>query len=198
MMRFLYCFSYFRLVSVNSFFGSCLSSSNSHLLMQKQLSTFFLTQRVRLEKEMATHSNTLVWKIPWMKEPGRLQSMGLQRVRHNWATLLTHSRVRQLFRLAGVAFTENGRKASSCPPGVLCVFFISHTFHVVEMSSIFLNYFSWVFALKEWGRCSSNRPKAASVTRNYFLLRWILPGHNTMIYHIFVDFILGLFVIVYL
>ena len=36
-----------------------------------------------LEKEMATHSNTLVWKIPWMEKPGRLQSMGSQRVRHN-------------------------------------------------------------------------------------------------------------------
>ena len=31
-----------------------------------------------LEKEMATHSSTLAWKIPWMEEPGRLQSMGLQ------------------------------------------------------------------------------------------------------------------------
>jgi len=36
--------------------------------------------RVLLEKEMATHSSTLAWKIPWIKEPGRLQSMGLQRV----------------------------------------------------------------------------------------------------------------------
>ena len=36
-----------------------------------------------LEKEMATHSSTLAWKIPWNKEPGRLQSMGSQRVRHN-------------------------------------------------------------------------------------------------------------------
>ena len=33
-----------------------------------------------LEKEIATHSSTLAWKIPWMEEPGRLQSMGLQRV----------------------------------------------------------------------------------------------------------------------
>ena len=39
-----------------------------------------------LEKEMATHSSTLAWKIPWTEEPGGLQSMGLQRVRHNWAT----------------------------------------------------------------------------------------------------------------
>ena len=36
-----------------------------------------------LEKEMATHSSILAWKIPWMEEPGRLQSMGLQRIRHN-------------------------------------------------------------------------------------------------------------------
>ena len=36
-----------------------------------------------LEKEMATHSGTLVWKITWTEEHGRLQSMGLQRVGHN-------------------------------------------------------------------------------------------------------------------
>ena len=36
-----------------------------------------------LEKEMATHSNILAWKIPWMEEPGGLQSMGLQRFGHN-------------------------------------------------------------------------------------------------------------------
>ena len=36
-----------------------------------------------LEKEMATHSSTLAWKIPWMEEPGRLQSMGSLRVRHD-------------------------------------------------------------------------------------------------------------------
>ena len=35
------------------------------------------------EKEMATHSSTLAWRIPWTKEPGGLQSMGSQRVRHN-------------------------------------------------------------------------------------------------------------------
>ena len=39
-----------------------------------------------LEKEMATHSSILTWKIPWTEEPGRLQSMGSQRVRHNLET----------------------------------------------------------------------------------------------------------------
>ena len=43
-----------------------------------------LGQEDPLEKEMATHSSILVWKIPWTEEPGRLQSMGSQRVRHNW------------------------------------------------------------------------------------------------------------------
>ena len=36
-----------------------------------------------LEKEMATHSSTLAWKIPWMEEHGRLQSVGSQRVGHD-------------------------------------------------------------------------------------------------------------------
>ena len=41
-----------------------------------------------MEKEMATHSSTLAWKVPWTKEPDRLQSMGTQRVGHDWATSL--------------------------------------------------------------------------------------------------------------
>ena len=39
-----------------------------------------------LEKEMVTHSSILAWKIPWTEQPGGLQSMGSQRVRHNLAT----------------------------------------------------------------------------------------------------------------
>ena len=38
---------------------------------------------------LATHSSTLAWKIPWMEEPGRLQSLGSLRVRHDWATSLS-------------------------------------------------------------------------------------------------------------
>ena len=44
-----------------------------------------------LEKEMATHSSTLAWKIPWTEELDRLQSMGSQRVGHDWATSLSLS-----------------------------------------------------------------------------------------------------------
>ena len=41
------------------------------------------------EKAVAPHSNILAWELPWTEEPGRLQSMGLQRVGHDWATSLS-------------------------------------------------------------------------------------------------------------
>ena len=51
-----------------------------------QWTTFCQNSPPWLEKEMETHSSILAWKIPWTEEPGRLQSMGTQRVWHNWAT----------------------------------------------------------------------------------------------------------------
>ena len=45
-----------------------------------------------LEKEMAVHSSTLAWKIPWTGEPGRLQSVGSQRVGHDFACSLLYTR----------------------------------------------------------------------------------------------------------
>ena len=71
--------------------SSYLSSDKTSLVAQmvKCLSTMRETW-VRslgwedpLEKEMAIHSSTIAWKIPWTEEPGRLQSMGSQRVGHN-------------------------------------------------------------------------------------------------------------------
>ena len=46
--------------------------------------------KITLEKETATHSSILAWEIPWTEEPGGLQSMGLQRVEHNWVTKHTN------------------------------------------------------------------------------------------------------------
>ena len=53
------------------------------------VSIFNYTSVFLLEKAMATHSSTLAWKIPWTEKPGRLQSMGLLRVGHDWATSLS-------------------------------------------------------------------------------------------------------------
>ena len=50
-----------------------------------------LGQEDALEKEMATHSSILAWKIPWMGEPDGLQSMGSQRVRQDWSISLIDS-----------------------------------------------------------------------------------------------------------
>ena len=60
-----------------------------HLPGMRETRVRSLGQEDPLEKEMATHSSTLVWRIPWREEPGRLQSMGSQRVQHNWTTSLS-------------------------------------------------------------------------------------------------------------
>ena len=52
-----------------------------------------------LEKEMATHSSILVWRIPWTGEPAGLQSMGSQRAGHNQAPEHTHSILRNRDRI---------------------------------------------------------------------------------------------------
>ena len=54
-----------------------------HLPTMQETWVQSLGQEDPLEKEMAPHSSTLAWKIPWTEKPGRLQSMGLQRVGHD-------------------------------------------------------------------------------------------------------------------
>ena len=56
-----------------------------------------LGQEDPLETGMATHSSILAWRIPWTEEPGGLQSMGSQRVGHDWATKHTQEKIRVLF-----------------------------------------------------------------------------------------------------
>ena len=65
-----------------------------------------LGQEDPLEKEMATHSSILAWRIPWSEEPGRLQSTGSQRVRHDRATSLSLSWCLNCFTKK-VVYTEN-------------------------------------------------------------------------------------------
>ena len=54
-----------------------------HLPAMQETQVQSLGREDPLEKEMTTHSSTLAWKIPWMEEPGGLQSMDSQRVGHN-------------------------------------------------------------------------------------------------------------------
>ena len=63
--------------------ASLVAQILKHLPAVQETQVQSLGQDNPLEKEMATHSSILAWKIPWSEEPGRLQSMGLQRVRHD-------------------------------------------------------------------------------------------------------------------
>ena len=60
-----------------------MAQTVKHLPAMRETWVRSLGQEDPLEKAVATHSSTLAWKIPWMEEPGVLQSMGLQRVGHD-------------------------------------------------------------------------------------------------------------------
>ena len=53
----------------------------------------YLDQEDPLEEVLATHSSILAWRIPWTEEPDRLLSIGLQRVRHKWLSMLAQRTV---------------------------------------------------------------------------------------------------------
>ena len=67
----------------NDIRASLMAPTVKRLPAMRETQLRFLGQESPLEKEMAIHSSTLAWKIPWTEEPDRLQSMGSQRVRHN-------------------------------------------------------------------------------------------------------------------
>ena len=88
-------FSLYSFTFIKKLFISCsLSVIRASLVAQtvkclptmQETRVWSLGWEVPLEKKMATHSSILAWKIPWTEEPGRLQSMGSQRVGHDWAT----------------------------------------------------------------------------------------------------------------
>ena len=62
---------------------SLVAQTVKRLSMMRETQVRSLGREDPLEKEMAIHSSTIAWKIPWMEEPGRLQSMESQKVRHD-------------------------------------------------------------------------------------------------------------------
>ena len=69
--------------NLNGVFASLVAQRLKRLPGMRETRVRSLGREDPLEKEMATHSSTLAWRIPWREEPGRLQFMGLQRVGHN-------------------------------------------------------------------------------------------------------------------
>ena len=67
----------------SEWWASLVAQKVKHLPAMRETQVLSLGQEDPLEKEMATHSSTLAWRIPWTEEPGGVQSMESQRVRHN-------------------------------------------------------------------------------------------------------------------
>ena len=83
-----------------------------------------LGQKDPLEEGMVTHSGILAWRIPWTEEPGRLQSIGSQRVGHDWSNLARHNKCicshikRWVF---WIYVNEQFRKLHQVKPTALCI-----------------------------------------------------------------------------
>ena len=92
-----------RLHTLECFSGLFIQVSDCKLYIY----IYFMAASSLLEKEMATYSSILVWKIPWIEEPGRLQSMVSQRVRQDWV----HIHGKSLFPCTGSVAVQG----LSCP-----------------------------------------------------------------------------------
>ena len=103
-----------------------------------------------LEKEMAIHSSILAWKIPWTDEPGRLQSMGLQRVGHDWATSPS-----LLPRVGGITQAEGKVTQDQSCPG--CLAYVSQWHHCfLSLLRVNLGSHRWLFSLLHFLSISSH------------------------------------------
>ena len=107
---------------------SVILSRSNHVVANGKLSFLWRSNIPLSEKAMAPHSSTLAWKISWTEEPGRLQSMGPLRVRHDWATSLS------LF-----TFMHWRRKWQPTPvyniPFYKYIYIYSYVYHVVFIHS---------------------------------------------------------------
>ena len=76
------------MLCLGQLWASLVAQTVKHLPVMQETQVWSLGWEDSLEKEMATNSSILAWKIPWMEEPGRLQSMESQRVGHDRVTSL--------------------------------------------------------------------------------------------------------------
>ena len=111
-----------------------------------------LDQEDPLEKEMATHSSILAWKISGTEEPGRLQSTGLQRVRHSWATAHAHISMHLIWLAhrmppthVTILITEYGSLLNKSILGLKTPsHFISHRFSHLLIFLLYRELFHWL------------------------------------------------------
>ena len=140
-----------------------------------------------LEEEMATLSSTLAWKIPWTEELCRLQSMGSQRVRHDWATSFHFT------SLHYAIFSTSGKVPSKL---ILIKFqfnlfsqpvYIGPIWYQLALRKVLILYLAWVFLRLSWCVREHRTVELPSQTLNDFLspvsvefhpCNWTIEDHD--------------------
>ena len=108
--------------TIIEYWASLVAQTVKCLPAMRETQVQFLGWEDPLEKEMAIHSSTLAWKILWMEEPDRLQSTGLQRVRHDWVTSLTP----ETFRIYYISVSHYDFNALQVISSLFFLFWFSH------------------------------------------------------------------------
>ena len=97
-----------------------------------------------LQEGMATHFDILSWVIPWTEEPGRLWSVGLQRVRHDWSNLTSMLACR-----SPICYVINSVRSKGFTLYIIFIFSAAaHSWHIVGTQKCLLN--EWI-VLGSWG-----------------------------------------------
>ena len=116
-------------MNITAFLKENWSYRVKHLPVMCKTQVQSLSLEDPLEKEMATHSSILAWRIPWTEEPGGLQSMGSQRVGHEWVTILTYT-----YNNRDYLSLEEGRK---CWNFSVAYWYLEHVFRTPNTYSIY-------------------------------------------------------------
>ena len=111
-----------------------------NLLAMQKTRVRSLGQEDPLEKEMATHSSILAWRILWTEEPGRIQSMGSQTVRHNWVIFIH-------FEPVGTPFPAFILRGLKCLKKINCRL-KSQKASLLTLHRLL--YFSWMCSERSW------------------------------------------------
>ena len=99
-----------------------------------------------LEKGMATHCSILAWRIPWTEEPGRLPSMGLQRIGHDWVTntfTFTYVLEHALCRFVLLCFALSSQFESKLPEGTELVNFVTEFSPFLSVGILYI-FIEWI------------------------------------------------------
>ena len=127
---YIYTMEYYSAINRNTFESVLMKWMNPEpiiqsAVIQKEKHQYCISMHIYeiSEKAMATHSSTLAWKIPWTEEPGRLPSIGSQRVRHNWQASLSlftfmHWRIGNTLHCSCLENPRNGRSLLAAVYGI--------------------------------------------------------------------------------